>query len=358
MAGNSEVSVRPTTLESAAEAIILAGTHRWTGSPFEELRPRPLLPVAQTPIIDYVLRWLKANGVQQATICANGSTIPLREHVQDGRRFGVTVRYHEDPTPRGAAGCVKDASAASQARLLIVADGTAVPVVDLRAVLAYHRDTGAVLTIVAHDRAAASAGFPLLQTAGIYVFNRDVLDRVPATSFQDIKETLIPKLYRDGHRIEVFLVPKTSPHVMSAESYLAANYWAVEHQTASAAAGSRGLNAPLAGIASDARVIGPVTLGAGVRVMAGATIVGPASIGDGTVIGPGAVVARSVVWNNCTIGEGALVDGSILADDVVIPAGSTVTNALRLAAPDPRTGRRLAAGSRSDVRRSAAPAWS
>ena len=40
-------------------AVVLAGTHHWSGSSFERLAPRPLVPVALEPLISYSLRWLR-----------------------------------------------------------------------------------------------------------------------------------------------------------------------------------------------------------------------------------------------------------------------------------------------------------
>ena len=346
-------------------AVILAGTYQWNGSAFEDLRVRPLLPVAQRPLIDYVLHWLKDSGVSEATVCGNGSTSAIRAHVHDGAEFALDVRYHEDRTPRGAAGCVKDASDSSSAKTLVVADGTSIPMVDLTNVIDYHHSTGAVLTIVADQRRSAVTGEEMLHPVGIYVFDRSVLDAVPATSFQDIKEALIPTLYRSGQRVEVFSVPQPSPRVMDASTYLAANHWMIQRLGAQAVSQTPGriagvLGSPSAWVDQDAVIVGPVMLGSGVRVLAGAAIVGPASIGDGTTVKAGAVIARSVVWNNCVVGEKAIVDNSVLADKSVILAGERVTNAIRAGQPERHSRRRLLPGRPQALPESPVikPAWS
>src|SRR6266705_2711535 len=112
----------------SVEGIILAGQYHWSGSEFEELRPRPLLPVAGRPLIEHVLQWLQFGGVERATVCANGSTHALRRHLADGKRMSIDLHYFEDDVPRGAAGCVKDAASVRDARTLVVADGTSIPV--------------------------------------------------------------------------------------------------------------------------------------------------------------------------------------------------------------------------------------
>ena len=55
------------------KGIVLAGTYQWGETAFESLLPRPLVPVAQVPLISYTLEWLRDGGVMDATICANSA---------------------------------------------------------------------------------------------------------------------------------------------------------------------------------------------------------------------------------------------------------------------------------------------
>src|SRR5689334_14841802 len=99
-AGSQEPSTTPT---GAIGGIVLAGTYHWTTSSFGSLRPRSLMPVAEIPLIEYVLGWFRDGGVPSTTICANGSTGAMRAHLGDGRQLGMSLSYHEDGIPRGAA---------------------------------------------------------------------------------------------------------------------------------------------------------------------------------------------------------------------------------------------------------------
>jgi len=315
---------------SALGAIVLAGTY-YSSSVFGSIRPRPLLPVAQKPLVEYVLGWLRDSGVPTATLCANGSTSRLRAHLADGGRVGIALAYHEDESPRGAAGCVKDAALQSSAQTLVVADGTSIPVADLGRIVAHHRRTGAKVTI-AVQRHVSPGSAPVLQPSGIYLFERDVLDLVPATSFQDIKESLIPKLYKAGVPVAVFELEESSPRVLNAETYLAVNQWMIARMASGLrekVGTSDALAHPSAWVDGSATLLGPVLLGPGVRVQEGALIVGPASIGAGTTVGAGAVVARSVLWEHCVVGERAIVDQSVMADYSEVGAGVALSSAMR-----------------------------
>jgi mannose-1-phosphate guanylyltransferase len=211
------------------EGIVLAGTYHWSQSAFERLLPRPLLPVAQTPLICYALRWMRDGGIARATVCANSASRAVRSYLGDGSRLSLSVNYLEDWTPRGAAGCVRDAGTRSDAQTFVVADGTAIPAVNLKGLLTAHRASGAALTIVVHDDAAFVAPDQrMLSPGGIYVFERKVLDMIPATSFQDIKESLIPQLYRAGELVGIHRGVGACPRILNAETYLAVNQWMIQ----------------------------------------------------------------------------------------------------------------------------------
>jgi NDP-sugar pyrophosphorylase family protein len=318
-------------------AIVLAGTYYWTGSPFEEIRPRPLLPVALRPLIEYVLDWLGDAGIPAATVCANGSTGQIKRHLDSQTSLRVAIDYHSDKSPRGAAGCIKDAAAASNADTLIVSDGTSIPHVDIGELLAHHRRSQAAITIVVHLRKEAG-GQTHLEPTGTYVFDREVLALIPSASFHDIKENLIPNAYRQGRRIELFSVKEASPRVLDAASYIAANRW-MTVRLAGRLNTTSGLRSevdahPSAWIDDNAIVVGPVLIGRGARVHSSAVVVGPTVIGAGTVIGPGATLARSVTLESCVVGEDAIVDQCLLAEHAAVDAGQTLSGVLRGRSPE------------------------
>ena len=326
---------RPTS--SRTMGVVLVGTHPWANSAFDRLLPRTLLPVAHRPLLSYALSWLRAGGIQHAAVCANRETQVLRSRVLRHVPDVMTVSYHEDAMPRGAAGALRDAALASDCDTFVVTDGTSIPNVDVRALLAHHLDSRAAVTILVH-REPGRHGSPCAQVpTGIYVCNREALMDIPEHGFYDLKENLIPQLYRTGKRVGAFVAETDSPRVLDASSYLAVNEWMVEQlmERGDAPEGYAFSGSCLhhrdASIAADADFIGPVIVGPGARVMSGAVIVGPTSIGLEAVVGAEALVSRSAVWRRCTIGKGAVADRCILADDTVMEANRQAYRAVMFA---------------------------
>ena len=319
------------------QGIVLAGSYYWGEGIFERLLRGPLLPVAQRPLITFPLAWLRAGGVSTATICANSST-PMVEHaLGDGASLGMTLSYYADEQPRGPAGCARDAAVLTPADTYVLVEGAMIPSLDLGELLAAHWAAGAAAsTVVEVDRRRAAVGTPRRGTpGGIYVFERHVLEGVPAAGFQDIKQGLLERLYDAGERVHVHEMRGLSPRILDYASYAAVSGWLI------ASAARRpdfrdyvpvgdGLRHPTAAVDPSARLIGPVIIGPGASVGPDVVLVGPVSIGARTVIEARAVIARSSVWERCLVGAGALVDASLLAHTVVIAPGERLMSAVEV----------------------------
>ena len=228
--------------------------------------------------------------------------------------------------PRGAAGAVRDAADATSAGTFVVADGTAIPNVSISELLAAHHAQRAAVTVVCHTEPSRNGKPPLQVPSGIYVFNRQALDRVPDRGFCDIKETLIPELHRSGQLVCAFLAPAQIPRVLDGPTYRAVNEWMVEQLVATRTIpdgyvlSGDCLVHRSAVIAREVTLIGPVLVGPGTRIAPRAVLVGPTSIGCDVEIGPGALISRSAVWRRCVVRDEAVVDRCVLPDDVVVAA--------------------------------------
>lgn len=318
--------------------IVLAGAYRSGASPFEMLGPKAALPVGLTPLVCHVLGWLRAGGVARATLCTNGASArAVRRCIREGGFADLDLDHVEDRTPRGPAGCARDAGQDARADLFLVVEGAIVPEVDLAALVSRHEETGAALTVVVtRHRGARNGAGARLSPVGIYVFDRRVLGVVPEVGYQDIKEGLVRRLRAAGEPILPY-EDRAGPRVGGTRSFLAANAWVLGKMLAADRApdGFRADGPALihasARVAAGVRLVGPVLLGPAACVLEGAVLVGPAVVGEGATIAEGALVTRSVLLGRCLVGEDATVDRCVVAEggivrerahaeDVVVPA--------------------------------------
>ncbi len=304
--------------------IVLAGIHQWDSAALDALLPRPLLPVAQAPLICYPLWWLRDGGISAVTVCANSASRLVRQFLGDGGRLGLELDYYEDWTPRGPAGCVRDAGLCAAADVYVVTDGTIIPQTDLAELLAAHQRAAATITVAVHPVFDGNAAEGVLRPAGIYVFDRAALEHVPPTGYQDIKEVLIPRLHQRGARVAVHPISGSCPRVAGFDSYLAISAWMLEQLAAQPAPPreytrrGEALIHDGATVAGSALLMGPVLAGPGAHVGEHTTVVGPTVLGAASEVAERAVVCRSVLWDGCVIGRDSMLDQCVIAQDVFV----------------------------------------
>jgi len=332
---------------AAIHAVVVAGDHGWGGDAFGEISCRPLLELAGRSIIAHGLDWLSAQGIRSAAVCANSNTSAVRRHLGDGREFGLSLDYYCDVMPRGPAGCFRDAAVDCDAETFLMLSGMIVPRIGITDAVRHHRSSRSLVTVVACPGAAGS-----LEPTGMYLFSREVLDRIAPTGYQDIKETLLPHLRRLGGRVGMFRVHAEQVlRVTDLESYMRANRIMI-CESLDAVCGSEYLTVGQARvhracvIHPSVRIIGPAIIGPGCTLEADVVVVGPTSIGTGCHLEQGAVVSRSTFWSFCRAGRNAVVDNCLLAQRTDVPAGQELRDTFW-------TGRRPA----DDYRTIWSPTW-
>jgi len=331
--------------------VVLAGIYQRADSAFDRLLPRPLVPVAHKPLISYGLSWLSDGGVTDVTVCGNRETRALQAQLDRHLPADMNCSYREDPMPRGAAGCVRDAAAEDAANAYVVTDSAAIPTaVNLPGLLESHRASGADATVVVYAPPGRRGTTGAVIPVGIYVLNHSALECIPTRGFFDIKEHLIPKLYRAGVCVLPYRIGGVVPRVLNAQTYLAVNGMVTESLVSNTLVPSgyyRRGDAVIhedASVASNATLAGPVIIGQGAEVRSRAVVIGPTSIGCDVVINEGTLVSRSAVWRRSAIQAGATLDLCVVGDGAVIQASSFGPGA---PSPDRRIGWPDGTGTRS-----------
>lgn len=114
-------------------------------------RPKPMIPVAGTPILEYNVRLLAAHGVTDLTINLHHCPDVITEYFGDGSQFGVSIRYSYEPELLGTAGAVRAVPDLFGEDFLLVY-GDNLSNCNLSALLAMHFDRRAALTMALYRR--------------------------------------------------------------------------------------------------------------------------------------------------------------------------------------------------------------
>jgi NDP-sugar pyrophosphorylase family protein len=92
----------------ALQCVILAGGLGTRMRPLTEAVPKALIPVLGIPFADWQLGLLAEQGISRVVYCVGYRGEMLRDHVGDGSRFGVSVRWSDDgPNLLGTAGAIR-----------------------------------------------------------------------------------------------------------------------------------------------------------------------------------------------------------------------------------------------------------
>src|SRR2546422_6516052 len=89
------------------KAVILAGGQDTHLVPLVRTVPKPLLPVANRPMVEYVLNLLKASGIREVALTVNAAAHPYEDVLGDGRRLGMRLHYSRETVPRGPRGACR-----------------------------------------------------------------------------------------------------------------------------------------------------------------------------------------------------------------------------------------------------------
>ena len=121
------------------KAVIMAGGEGTRLRPLTSLRPKPMVPIVNQPVMEHIVGLVKHHGIEQ--IVATLAFMPgvIQDYFGAGEEWGVEIAYAVEETPLGTAGSVKNA-----AHLLdtdepfVVISGDAITDIDLTELIAFH----------------------------------------------------------------------------------------------------------------------------------------------------------------------------------------------------------------------------
>jgi mannose-1-phosphate guanylyltransferase len=89
--------------------VILAGGLGKRLRPLTSDRPKPMIQINNTPIIELQVRWLKKFGITDIIVLVGHLREKIKHHLADGEKFGVNISYIEENVPLGTGGALKNA---------------------------------------------------------------------------------------------------------------------------------------------------------------------------------------------------------------------------------------------------------
>jgi mannose-1-phosphate guanylyltransferase len=92
------------------KAVILAGGLGTRLQPYTFFIPKPMLPLGNKPLLEYIIEWVKnAGGIDNIVVCVSYLHRTIEDYFEDGARFGVEIEYARSERPLATAGQLKTA---------------------------------------------------------------------------------------------------------------------------------------------------------------------------------------------------------------------------------------------------------
>ena len=322
--------------------------------PMTANQPKPLLPVANQPIMEHVLRLLKRHGFSETVVTVQFLASLVRNYFGDGEEVGMSLQYATEEIPLGTAGSVKNAEDALRDGPFLVISGDALTDIDLSEMVRFHKENGALVTvgltrvpnplefgiIIVDDdgriqrfleKPTWGQVFSDTVNTGIYVMEPEVLAEVRTGEPVDWSGDVFPQLLKQGAPLFGWIADGYWEDVGTHESYLKAQVDVLSGRVEADIAGfevSPGIwVAEGAEVDPEAILTGPLCIGEYAKIEAGAQLREFTVIGNNVVVKEGAFLHRAVVHNNVYVGQGATLRGCVIGKNTDVMASARIEEA-------------------------------
>ena len=351
------------------KALILAAGYGKRLEPLTKAVPKPMVPVANKPVMQYNIELLRKYGIKDITAIVHYFPEQVENYFGDGSAFGINLKYSFEEELLGTAGGVKRMSQlAGIDGTFIVISSDILTDVNINRMLTYHKKKKAVATIALtpvsdvtqfgvvmldeKDKITAFQEKPSKEDArsdlvntGIYIFEPEILDMING-NIRDFGRELFPRLARDRELFYGYKMIEYWNDVGGIEKLKSANSDILQGRVRAEVSAKRVGKSTWLGkgtqVARSAKFEGTIILGDKSIIGENVEVYGNVSIGDKCVIEDGAIISDSVIWSDTHVGKNSRLNKCLvgswcrLEDNVRIEEGSIISNRCRI-----KQGKRL-----------------
>ncbi len=312
------------------KGLILAGGKGTRLRPLTINTPKPVVPVANSPFLLYQIDLMRSAGIEEIILSLSYQPRKIEDLLKDGSDYGVWIRYAVEGSPLGTGGAFKNAEDNINSTT-VVFNGDVLTGLDLSAVVALHREKGAIATLVLTPVDNPSA-YGLVETnadgwvqrfvekpgpdeitcntinAGIYVLEPSVLRYMPKGEAYSFERGLFPTLLEHKEPVLAFVLDKYWIDIGTPQKYLEVHHDILSRKFVSPRVSKSALDRG--------------------SLSAGAAVDEKSIIGDGVTIRGDVRIENSVIGKNCKIDEGAHIVDSVIWSGNTIDADARITKSI------------------------------
>jgi len=302
--------------------------------------PKPMVPIANRPIMGHVVSLLARHKITDITALLYFQSEKIKDHFGDGTAYGVNIKYVKPTEDFGTAGAVAFAMGQSDESVLIIS-GDLVTNFNLTEAIKWHNDKKAEATIlltrlenplaygivITDDDARITRflekptwgeAFSDTINTGIYILEPEVIKMIPRSANFDFSQNLFPKMLLEKRKLYGRIMDGYWRDVGNVDEYRQVHFdffdgelplW-LDYPEKKIGEGlvCAGKNVT---IENDVTFFGKVIVGDGAVIKEGARLEN-CIIGNNTIVEPSCNFKKSIIWSDSTIGRESVLNEAIV----------------------------------------------
>jgi len=319
------------------KAVILAAGEGRRLEPLTDTRPKPMLPVANRPLLEHVVESVVAAGIEEAVLVVGYKRERIQSHFGDGDDWGIDVEYAIQEKQLGTGHAVLQAEDLIEDTFLVLNGDRIIESSIVERTLGETDDGETLLTVTRTDD---PSGLGVVETdgeratgvvekppqhaitsevinAGVYRFEPDVFDAIRNTDTTG-ELAITATLNRLAAAGDVRVLRYRG-------AWLDVSYlWDLLSVNASLLNGDPVDVPATARIRESAVVTDGIAVGSDAWIGPSATVLSGAAIGENARIGANAVLDNAVVLPDATVGAGAVLRDCVVGENARVGPNTTV----------------------------------
>lgn len=319
--------------------------------PLTKNTPKPLVPIANRPVMDLLLEKLSKVGIKKVIANTHCLAEQIKERYTNKNLFDIEFNHIFEETLSGTAGGVKKCEFffdKDETFIVMSADG--LTTANIEKIIQSHKASGAIATIGLtevpekevpnfgvvvtneHNRIVEFQEKPSIEEAksnlvntGIYVFESKIFEYMPKDSFYDFAKNVFPDLMSKNIPINTCVIKEYWSDIGTINQYRTSTNDVLEGvlniETGYIQDGNNRIatDALMGNATVTNSIVGSNTCIAGDNV-----VIKKSVLGQNCVINNNVKLNNCIIWDNVTIEDNVYLENCIIANDVLIKKHSKV----------------------------------
>ena len=299
-------------------------------------RPKPLIPVANRPMIEYIVGKIKKSGFNELVVTLSYLKSQIKKLLKK-KYPDLNIKYSVEKNPLGTAGGVKKASKHINDTFFVLSGDVLVDV-DLNEVLHFHKKNNALATMVLTpvedpsqygiavlddnnqiikflEKPSPHEVFSKIANTGTYVLEPEILDYITNKRETDFSNNVFPQLLEEKAGMYGFVHRGYWNDLGRPKTYLQANYDVLNRKIKPEPYGKK--------LVEGVGRLGDMWVGEGADIKNKIRLIGPVVIGSDCVIEKNCVIGKNtIIGDNVHLEKNTTVKGSVIFPDSKVKEGS------------------------------------